>query len=279
VKHGGGGDIVQGRFADAEGEGIELIALDRGPGMADLERCLGDGYSSAGTPGGGLGAIRRLADRFAIFSRPGLGTAVLARLVLREAAGRRVTLGAVGAPYPGESVSGDGWAAATEGDPTLLLVDGSGHGAPAARAVEIATHIFAEQHAADCERIAVSLHRALAPTRGAALALARIDGAAGMLRFVGIGNIVGALAGDDGVRRMVSHNGTAGHVAPRIREFTYKLSGTPLVILHSDGVSARWEMAQYPGLALAHPALVAGVLFRDFRRGRDDATVVAMRPL
>ena len=50
------------------------------------------------------------------------------------------------------------------------------------------------------------------------------------------------------------------------------------MILHSDGLSAQWEIDSYPGLAASHPALIAGVLFRDHRRGRDDAAVVAMRP-
>ena len=98
-----------------------------------------------------------------------------------------------------------------------------------------------------------------------------------MVRFVGVGNIGAVLANGGEARRMASYNGTAGHVAPRIREFTYPFTGRPLVILHSDGLSARWEIDAYPGLAASHPSLVAGVLFRDHRRGRDDATVVAMR--
>jgi hypothetical protein len=76
---------------------------------------------------------------------------------------------------------------------------------------------------------------------------------------------------------MVSHNGVAGHVAPRIREFTYPFTGNPLVVLHSDGLSARWDPDHYPGLAASHPSLIAGVLFRDHRRSRDDAAVLASR--
>jgi hypothetical protein len=67
-------------------------------------------------------------------------------------------------------------------------------------------------------------------------------------------------------------------VAPRIREFTYDFSADPLVILHSDGLTTRWDLAAYPGLAGQHPSLIAGVLLRDHRRARDDASVVAMRP-
>ena len=123
------------------------------------------------------------------------------------------------------------------------------------------------------------MHRALMPTRGAAVAVARIDAGARTVRYVGVGNISGVLVSDGGTRHMVSHNGTAGHVAPRIREFTYEFSGDPLVILHSDGLTPRWDLGAYPGLATQHPSLIAGVLLRDYRRGRDDASVVAMRAI
>jgi len=98
-----------------------------------------------------------------------------------------------------------------------------------------------------------------------------------VIRFVGVGNIGAVLASGGAARRMASYNGTAGHLAPRIREFTYPFTGRPLVILHSDGLSARWEIDTHPGLAASHPSLVAGMLFRHHRRGRDDAAVVAMR--
>ena len=49
---------------------LDVLALDRGPGMSDVDRCLADGYSTAGSPGTGLGAIGRLADQFDIYSSP-----------------------------------------------------------------------------------------------------------------------------------------------------------------------------------------------------------------
>jgi hypothetical protein len=137
---------------------------------------------------------------------------------------------------------------------------------------------FLQDAAAPCEAIVERMHRALMPTRGAAIAVARIDAEAGMVRYVGVGNIVGVLVTGDGIRHMVSHNGTAGHVAPRIREFTYGFTSNPLVILHSDGLTGRWDLNAYPGLINQHPSLIAAVLLRDHRRARDDAMVVAMRP-
>jgi hypothetical protein len=53
-----------------------------------------------------------------------------------------------------------------------------------------------------------------------------------------------------------------------------------LLVMHSDGLTGRWTLDRYPGLLVRHPALVAAVLYKDFLRGRDDATVVvvASRP-
>jgi anti-sigma regulatory factor (Ser/Thr protein kinase) len=280
LKHAAEGTVAISEFADSDGSGIELLAVDKGPGMADVARCLADGFSTAGSPGNGLGAVARVSDCYAIYSRPGVGTAVMARFLTASAvAPGSPEIGAVIDTYPGESVCGDGWATANDRTGvSLLLVDGSGHGPHAAHAAEIAARAFADNSDKECVPLVEAIHRALAPTRGAALAIARIDTAARVIRFVGIGNIAAVLVTGGEARRMASYNGTAGHIAPRIREFTYPFTLKPLVILHSDGLSARWEIDTYPGLAASHPSLVAGMVFRDHRRGRDDATVVAMRP-
>ena len=81
LKHGGGGHIHAGRCDDAEGTGLEVLALDRGSGMASPDRCMEDGYSTAGSPGNGLGAIERLADTVRTYTRPGQGVAIMARFV------------------------------------------------------------------------------------------------------------------------------------------------------------------------------------------------------
>jgi anti-sigma regulatory factor (Ser/Thr protein kinase) len=286
LKHADGGEIVIERFADgAGGAGLEILSLDKGRGIADVSRALEDGFSTAGSLGSGLGAIRRQADGFAIFSRPGLGTAILARLFDTKGQARStdqsndLVVGGVTDPYPGETQSGDAWvyAPSTRGH-TLLTVDGSGHGEQAAQAADIAVAAFHANIDDDCPRLVEKIHRALAPTRGAAVAVARVDAREKLVRFLGVGNITAATLFNDGtVRRMVSHNGTAGHIAPRIREFTYPFSGTVTIVLHSDGLSAKWDLATYPGLAANHPSLIAGILFRDHRRGRDDASVAVMR--
>jgi len=281
LKHGGGGQILADAFDDRDGAGLELLALDRGCGMADVERCIGDGYSTAGSPGNGLGAIMRLSDQMRIYSRPGRGTAIVVRFLTHKPKPAPTTqVGAAVAPYPGETACGDRWTLGyAQAGRTLLIADGSGHGIEAARAAGLAVRIFHDRIDDSCERLVEQMHHVLRPTRGAAIAVARIDTVARTVRYVGVGNISGVLVSDGGARHMVSNNGTAGHVAPRIREFTYDFSGDPLVILHSDGLTPKWDLAAYPGLATQHPSLIAGVLLRDWRRGRDDASVVAMRAL
>lgn len=284
LKHASGGEIIVDRFADSSGVGVELLALDKGAGITDIGRALEDGFSTAGSPGTGLGAIRRQSDQFGVFSRPGGGTAVLARIdaaaqtVSRSARSHQVQLSAVLAPYPGETECGDSWAfSAAERGPTLLSVDGSGHGPHAANAGKMAVSAFEEYGKGDLIRLMEAAHRMLAPTRGAAAAVARVDTAERVVRFVGVGNISGSVLSAGSVKKMVSHNGTVGHLAPRIREFTYPYQGRVTVILHSDGISTKWDLDAYPGLGESHPSLIAGILFRDHRRKNDDASIVVMR--
>lgn len=282
LKHAPGGKMIVDLFADSAGNGVELIALDSGDGIANIEQAMTDGYSTAGTAGSGLGAIKRQSDEFAMFSRPQQGTALLSRIVVKkpgsphiEAA--NVTLGIAQAPYPGEHICGDGWAFSAAAGPTLLAVDGTGHGHLAAEAAKLAVQIFRENASESLPRLLEVIHRALVPTRGGAVGIARFDPRARLVRFVGTGNISAALITNQGVKRMVSNNGIAGVGPARVREFTYDYAGPAVIILHSDGLSAKWDMNDYPGLAYNHPGLIAGVLFRDFWRARDDGLIVTLK--
>ncbi|HYZ21279.1 MAG TPA: ATP-binding SpoIIE family protein phosphatase [Rhodopila sp.] len=293
ITHAGCGEILASCFDDADGSGVEILSVDRGPGMQDLAACMRDGFSTAGSLGNGLGLIARQSDRFRVYSRPGLGTVASARLAIGVGAsdpapGVAVQCGAAVMPCPGETVCGDGWAwARTAAGPTLFLADGAGHGADASEAAQEAVRMFLDHAGEDCEALAARLHRALAPTCGAAIAIARFDPAAGVVRYVGIGTISAALvtggkagrmgSGQAAVRHMISCDGTAGHGAPRLREHVYPCGGGALIVLHSDGVASRWDLSAYPGIVSQHPSLLAGLLLRDFRRGGDDASVVAMR--
>ena len=277
VTHAGSGQIL----AALDDAGLGVLALDRGAGMAHPDACRVDGYSTAGTLGHGLGAIERQSDALSIASWPGRGTAVLARIDSPTAPagpGRQPpVLGAVVIAAPGEEACGDAWSAQTSaGVTTLLVIDGLGHGVDAARAAHAGVVEFQRVPDRSPTRCVDDIHAALRATRGGALAVARVDPASATITFVGIGNIAGTHVGRDGrVRRMVSHNGIAGHNARRIQAFEYPC-GPGWLVMHSDGIDTRWSLDRYPGMAPFDPMLIAGLLYRDHLRGRDDASVVVL---
>jgi anti-sigma regulatory factor (Ser/Thr protein kinase) len=284
LRHAGGGEILVG--ADPQRTaGIEIMALDRGPGMADVAACLRDGHSTRGTSGNGLGAVNRLAHQMLVHSMPGSGpgsgTAVLVRI--GGSAGqdadtvRRTAILCV--PKTGETVCGDAAAIVERADGTwgIVLADGLGHGPLAAAASGEATRLFAKYGAPTPTEALATLHAGLRSTRGAAVAVASIDQAARQVTYGGIGNIAGFIVDTGGLRRMVSQTGTAGHTAGRLQDFRYPLHNCPLLVMYSDGLTTSWSPESHPGLAVLDPTLIAGVLYRDHARGRDDASVVVWK--
>jgi anti-sigma regulatory factor (Ser/Thr protein kinase) len=282
VKHASrGGELLVRVIEQGGTQGIEVLALDQGPGMSDVRKSMQDGHSTAGSPGTGLGAISRLADEFQIHSAPGLGTSLLARLWARPSprpSSNPLQTGVVSVPKPGEEVCGDGWAVhQRHGRGLLLVVDGLGHGQGAAEASRAAVRAFdAHPGAAPAEMID-SLHDALHGTRGAAAAVIEIDVDKRCARFAGIGNISGSISSPEGSQNMVSHHGIVGHQIRKVQEFTYDWPEGALLVLHSDGLTERWDLDRYPGLVTRDLSLVAGILYRDFARRTDDATVLVAR--
>lgn len=282
VKHASRGGELLVRAIERDGvAGIEVLALDQAPGMSDVGQSMQDGHSTAGTPGTGLGAISRLADEFQIHSAPGLGTGLLARLWSRPSPphpSSPLQVGAVSLPKPGEEDCGDGWAVRQRPDHVLLLVvDGLGHGQGAAEASRTAVQAFNGHLSSSPAEMIESLHDALHGTRGAAAAVIGIDFDKRCARFAGIGNISGSISTPEGHQNMVSHHGIVGHQIRKVQEFTYDWPEGALLVLHSDGLTERWDLDRYRGLRAKDPSLVAGILYRDFARRTDDATVLVAR--
>ena len=281
AKHAGRGEIVLRSIETAVVRGAELIAIDSGPGIADLDRALHDGYSTAGSSGTGLGAFSRLATRFDIFTIGGGGTVLAARVEDRAGKGHRgaFEIGVVRAAKRGEVECGDDWSFVIDqnGRAMLTVADGLGHGASAADAARRAVEIAADSAAEPAGMVVARVHAGLRSTRGAALAAAELGASAASVRFAGLGNIAASIVSPRDSRSLVSHNGIAGHEMRKIQEFAYDWPPDALLIVHSDGVSGRWDLSRYPGLATRDPSVVAGVIYRDFSRGRDDALVVVVR--
>jgi anti-sigma regulatory factor (Ser/Thr protein kinase) len=279
LKHAGEGTLLI-RTLSGEGiKGVEVLALDSGPGIRDWTHSSADGVSSTGTQGTGLGAMRRLSDEFDAYSRDRKGTVV--RMAMWSGArkeGSGCTAGAVCVPIKGEEVCGDAWGVASHPDGvTLVVADGLGHGLQAHDASEAAIEVLMKYPADSASRILDSAHAALRSTRGAAMAVARCDFARREITYAGAGNISGSVVGEGPRKQMISHNGIVGHKIHSSRQLTYPWPEGALLIMHSDGLETQWNLDDYPGLVERHPALIAAVLYRDFTRGRDDVTVAVLR--
>jgi anti-sigma regulatory factor (Ser/Thr protein kinase) len=279
LKHAGEGEIHVGPAQTSAGVGVDVLAIDKGPGIPDLDASLIDGVSTTGTSGTGLGALSRLADEFDAYTQLGQGSAFFMRIwrdvPAPEPCG--VEIGALWTPMAGEEECGDGWGVRCDSrGASLLAVDGLGHGPEAARAAAAAIRVLDARKGGQAGELMHAAHDALRPTRGAALATARIDFDASELRFAGVGNIGGCVI--DGSRRaLVSHNGIVGHNMRKVQEFALPFPKGALCIMHSDGIQTQWDLDKYPGLAGRSPALVAAILMRDFIRRRDDAMVLVVR--
>ena len=280
--HGGHGEIILTPWSYQGIAGIDVLALDKGKGIENVSSALQDGYSTAGTPGNGLGAMSRLSGTFQLYTASGAGTALFAR-VLRTAQQvenetHHYRMSSISTPVGGESVCGDAWSAEYgPGRSVYIVADGLGHGPIAAEAAGEAVRVFHRVSDLAPERILSEIHHALGKTRGAAVSIAEILHEKRLLNYAGAGNIVAAICSGGKSRSLVSMNGTVGHAIGKIQPFSYPWEQESALIMHSDGLATRWNVEQYPGLTSRHPALLAGVLFRDFCRKRDDATILVSR--
>jgi anti-sigma regulatory factor (Ser/Thr protein kinase)/serine/threonine protein phosphatase PrpC len=292
LKHAGSGEILlQGSNGDREDSCVtlEALALDKGPGMRDVEACVEDGYSTGSSPGTGLGAIRRLSDESDFYSAPGQGTAILARWsnALKVNGGIADTsngepllgVGAVCVSKRGETFCGDCWEVhQTKEMTTVLLADGLGHGYEASLASAEAVRILRNNREVQPGLLIDLVHRALRSLRGAAVSVAQIDRRQGQLTFSGLGNVSGQIySGQRRCQHLVSVSGTAGHQTARIKEFSYPWPADGMLLMHSDGLSTSTSPEAHPALGFRDVSLIAGVLYRQYSRGHDDATVVVLR--
>lgn len=279
VKHASRGIVLIGSES-VNSATVEVIALDTGPGIPDIARALRDGHSTTATSGTGLGAVSRMSDFFDIYSARALGTAVLAR-VARSALKGAAEVAAISVPVRNEHVNGDGWdRVQDDGTLTIMLVDGLGHGLPAHEAASAASKAFRTAKGAPADKLR-TIHDALKGTRGAAVAIAELHPgtgtANGTMRFAGIGNISVTMIEPGARRSAVSLYGIVGHDVREFREFSYPWSRESCLIMHSDGLTTRWDLDRYPGLLAHDPALIAGMLWKDHRRHNDDSTVLVAR--
>jgi anti-sigma regulatory factor (Ser/Thr protein kinase) len=275
--HGRGGEVVACPFANTDGEAwLDILALDSGPGIRDVARAMEDGYSTAGTAGQGLGAVGRLADEISLYSVQDKGTVYWSRFRVGHGKSSLANAGVVCVPVKTETLCGDGYLLLPGVSRSLyMVVDGLGHGSGANEAAEEAMATVRRCNEENAAAIVLQTHDALKKTRGAAMSLAVIDHERSLCTYAGVGNVSGMLVTGPVSRSLVSQNGTLGAVLPRtVQEYSYPIEHNTLMVMCSDGLNTRAELTGYPGIQHRHPMLMAGLLYRDFTRRRDDVTVL-----
>jgi anti-sigma regulatory factor (Ser/Thr protein kinase) len=280
VKHAVDGEMLVGLVDINQSPAIEIISLDKGPGMRDAKKMMPDGISTTQTLGQGLGSIKRLSDHMEIFSVPGWGTVMLVRkfVLLPEAvkSTERISTRSLIVSKPGEHVSGDGWYKKITRDYIkIFLGDGLGHGPQANFAVSEAINAFKlcpDNSPADILRF---IHNSIRKTRGVVGLVITYNIKLKEWKVCGIGNIAMKETSLLSTKNHISYNGIVGHNIPNtINDQTFAADTMRQFVICSDGIISRWDFAKYPMIQKYDSTIQAAVLYKDFGRRNDDMSVI-----
>jgi len=280
LKHAGRGRLTLIPTRESERAGIQIESVDRGPGISDVEQAIADGYSTAGSLGCGLGAVNRL-----IISSRGVGEKGTRIVCQRWNLLKNTTLkpcpldmGAATRPHPGQEKNGDTFVLERWGENALVgVIDGVGHGQLAFQAAREA-QLFVEAHYdRPLDTLFCGVDRACRGTQGVVMALARFDWGSESLIFASVGNIEARVFACPQKMNFLVRRGLIGLNAPHPVITEHHWEPSQVMVLHSDGVSARWEWADYPELRDASATRAAQHLLNRHARDTDDATVVVVR--
>ncbi len=283
VKYGHDGELLIRPVQDTHQTGIELISVDSGPGMADPSQMLKDGVSTGGSLGQGLGAVQRLSDEFQLYSQPGTGTVVLARLYQRSSPPKLTSQAAdvrwICVPKVGEDVCGDAcYYQLTTSSLTLFLGDGLGHGVAAEIAVSQAINQLSQSQETKPEKLLALVHKGTTGTRGLVGTCAVFDFSTRKWLICGVGNITTKLSASRGAgaaKGYIAQNGILGYMIPPAllsHEMPYERG--QWLIMTSDGLRSRWNTARYPGINQYDASILAAVIYKECARHTDDMSVL-----
>jgi anti-sigma regulatory factor (Ser/Thr protein kinase) len=312
LKYAGSGEILLAEVTSRHRVGVEAKAVDRGPGIPNVEHALRDHVSSGGTLGLGLPGVRRMMDEFEIDSDPERGTTVCVRLFgaarsppeahPSDGAGSRLISSRLTGrghggvlpddrlvdrqdiqcayftrPCLGERVNGDAVFMDRRGDVVFLgLIDALGHGEAAHRAATAARRHLRTSWTEDLVATIQGLSESLRGTVGAAAGLAAVEVGTRRLRFVAVGNVILRPMG----RRDITFQyieGTLGAQFRTPREQAMRMEPGEVVLMFTDGVSERLREEDYPQLRYERVQTVARTIVKRFGKAHDDATCIALR--
>jgi serine phosphatase RsbU (regulator of sigma subunit) len=244
-----------------------------------------DGRSTSKTLGQGLGAIKRLSGEFDLFSLYGWGTIVFSRTFLDKTTASKsgmFDVNVIRVPKKDFSVCGDAWSARMQGNKIKIsLIDGLGHGVQAHTASSLAAKSLQHYSKLQPDEELKSLHLDLKKTRGAVITIVHLDRQNRQLVYSGVGNIAMKIIAPGITKGCFSYNGIVGHIMPASlnnHNFIWN-EKTDILIMHSDGITTRWDLQKYPGILQYHPMILAAALYRDFDRANDDSTILIGKTL
>jgi anti-sigma regulatory factor (Ser/Thr protein kinase) len=313
LKYADRGSVALEEVRTARARGLQVTAMDQGPGIEDVDQALSDHYSSGGTLGLGLPGVRRMVDEFEIDSTPGAGTRVVIRKWLASAKrparrgfplaegtgsaglaerwtlrgsrsfagtgdhGGRLEVAHVVRPCRGQMVSGDDvLVTEAQGRVLIAVVDGLGHGQSAHQAARAATRFLRTGAASGPAEAMRQVHLHLRGTVGAAASLCRIDLATGALRYAAVGNTVFRMEGENPYR-LAAMPGTVGGQMRPVRVESAQLGPKDVLIIHTDGISQREDFGEYRKLRYPDLEEVAAGIVSRFGKNHDDAGIVVAR--
>ncbi len=276
--HAHGGAVAVLPVTRAGVPGVEVIAADKGRGIADPTAALSGQGSATGSMGAGLASVVRQADEVDFDVRWGEGTCVRARKYA-VAPPYRSEVGLLGRAYPGEPLSGDHalWIWSEEAL-VVGVVDGLGHGPEAREAADRAMELMRERSSLAPEHMLEHCELGLQGTRGAALGIVRLERPSGALSQACVGNIATLVCRPGQVSVMPCSPGVVGISRQRARATRGESSLRPgeLLVMHTDGLSTRTTVEDAV-LLRRHPLVVAHELMRRFSKNHDDALVLVVR--
>jgi len=280
VKHTTKGAEILVKIIAGQNPGIEIISIDAGPGMESVSNMMEDGISSTNTLGNGLGAIKRLSDEFDVFSMKDWGTVLLSRVFGKkpEPGKKNIETGIIMLAKEGEVLCGDDYHYTIKGNSIRMAVcDGLGHGKDAHQAAEQCLKIFADNSLLPPSEQIKVVHAGAKRTRGAVMYITQIDFSNKQVTYCGVGNITSKIITASKAKYCTSYNGIVGHSIPNtINNHSVQCNKNDLFVIHSDGLSSRWDLQKFPGILKHDRSIIAAVLYKDFCRKTDDVTVAVI---
>ncbi|MBC8321375.1 MAG: SpoIIE family protein phosphatase [Bacteroidetes bacterium] len=290
VKFPGEGKIVVNAFNYNHKKVLDIVSIDYGPGIENTEVTMRDGFTTSASMGTGLGAVKRLSDEFDLFSVPANLyskrvkpiTVIFARKWLTKEKSsiknNDFKIGCITRPMPGFEENGDGiFFTQSDGEICASVIDGIGHGYEANIASQAAIDYLEKNNSEEIEPLLNDLHLALIQTQGAVIAIARLSKRQNKLIYGGIGNISARVFNSPIPVHPLTMNGSLGGRINHIRAYEHQWVPGSVLLMTSDGISNRWDISDFKDLHTKHPAIIAHIVFDQFSRQNDDATVLVIK--